>query len=257
MKSDGTDKRPLGLGVDELQGPAAPTWSPTGTDVAYTLVRLIPGTDSECASWSVVVRNAASGADVVEFRNALSPTWAPHATKIAVESNPAHCKQPGAIGVLSLSGNGRQVFDRLGSTTPAWSPDGRWLAFYCWSTTRGLCVVGPDGRHFRRLSGGGPSDLDWPAPTWSPDGKKVVFATARRRVKILTVSSGRSRSLGVGVAPSWSPNGKSIALFSRGTLTVRDATTGKGHVVTRVDGGFELVPPSWSPDGKRLYFTSR
>lgn len=32
--------------------------------------------------------------------------------------------------------------------------------------------------------------------------------------------------------------------------------TGKGRIVSHVEGGFRLVPPAWSPDGRLLYFTS-
>ena len=93
MNADGTDKRPLGSvpGPGELELASAPTWSPGGGDVAYTLVRLVPG--AECASWSIVVRDAGTGDIVSTLADALGPSWAPTAPRIALESNTAHCKQ--------------------------------------------------------------------------------------------------------------------------------------------------------------------
>jgi Tol biopolymer transport system component len=254
MNADGTNKRPLGSEPGELQLDSGPTWSPSGRDVAYTLVRLVPG--AECASWSIVVRDAGTGAVVAVFDDALTPTWAPLADRMAFESNAAHCEQPGSLGVATLNGARHQLPVKLGAIAPAWSPDGRRLAFYCWSTRIALCVVDADGRHLRRVSGGGPHDLDPPPPAWSPDSKKVAFTTAHGRTTVVTLSSARSRSLGLGTAPSWSPNGKWIATFTGSTLRLRDARTGKGRSVTRVEGPFRLLPPAWSPGGRRIYFTS-
>jgi len=256
MNADGTDKRPLGSvpGPGELELASAPTWSPGGGDVAYTLVRLVPG--AECASWSIVVRDAGTGEVVSTLADALGPSWAPTAPRIALESNTAHCKQPGSLAVATLDGARHRLAVRPHATGPSWSPGGQRLAFYCWSAHAGLCVVNADGRKLRTLATNAPNDLDAPPPTWSPDGKKVAFTTKSGRARIVTLSTRRGRSLGRGTAPSWSPNGRWLAAFSGDALEVWSAETGKGRIVTHVEGGFRLVPPAWSPDGRLLYFTS-
>jgi len=65
--------------------------------------------------------------------------------------------------------------------TPAWSPDGQWIA-YTW--VDGIHITDPEGNDIRRIvdyvSPGGAGDPlfnDWwpPLPTWSPDGKWLVY----------------------------------------------------------------------------------
>ena len=76
------------------------------------------------------------------------------------------------------------TFDPL-EYMPAWSPDGRWIAFVSWDdTVRGHVWKVP-------ASGGAPQRLsrepgDYANPVWSPDGRSVVVArgegaTARQR----------------------------------------------------------------------------
>ncbi len=60
--------------------------------------------------------------------------------------------------------------------SPAWSPDGRTIAFTC-TTGRGqpndVCVMAASGGEPRNLTGAW--DLDPGAPRWSPDGRFVLF----------------------------------------------------------------------------------
>src|SRR5207244_2115270 len=74
-------------------------------------------------------------------------------------------------GLYVSRGNGtglRLVVRRGGSS--ALSRDGKRLAFQLFSNREGLAVVGTDGRGQRRLTTG-----DDNAPSWSPDGKALVF----------------------------------------------------------------------------------
>jgi Tol biopolymer transport system component len=102
---------------------------------------------------------------------------------------------------------------------PAWSPDGRRIAFV--STRAGsddLYVMDANGTNIRQLTNAPEwdSNLDW-----SPDGRRLVFASTRTGDgDIYTVSSfgGDLRRLtdapGYESDPSWSPDGTRI-LFSR------------------------------------------
>jgi TolB protein len=99
------------------------------------------------------------------------------------------------------------------------------------------------------------------APTWSPDGKSIAFASdrdGRYGVYVMRADGTHTRLLSVSsagdLAPAWSPDGRLIA-FSRAT---------KGLYVIGVDGrgATELThapnvkdtDPAWSPDGTRIVF---
>jgi Tol biopolymer transport system component len=108
---------------------------------------------------------------------------------------------------------------------PAWSPDGRRVAF-----ARALPAA--DGR--------------------SLAGFDIYVARIRGRVRRLT------RDVGNDIQPAWSPNGKSIAFTSdragnQDVYTVRP----NGRGLRRLTGtAAEDSAPSWSPNGKRIAFTS-
>ncbi|HXP10266.1 MAG TPA: hypothetical protein VN828_17310, partial [Acidobacteriaceae bacterium] len=89
----------------------------------------------------------------------------------------------GNIWICSRDGSGLQqvtTLDSAGFTTgsPAWSPDGQWIAFDSRSPGQesSIFLVDPAGRHTRRLTGPGPSDI---IPSWSRDAQWVYFASDR------------------------------------------------------------------------------
>lgn len=105
-----------------------------------------------------------------------------------------------------------------------YSPDGRQLVFYRAvgidpdpHVGGSLWVVGVDGNGARRISGGA-HPADW--ARWSPDGRKILFATQRTAPSgaMWTVSPDGSNLVELFVdpgghfpiTPTWSPNGSQI-----------------------------------------------
>jgi TolB protein len=174
-----------------------------------------------------------------------------------------------SIYVLTVHGSRRLLHDTSSSYVPAWSPDGRRIAFA--SERYGgdwIFVVDADGRHLRELTFGGHTPTqdegDDGEPTWSPDGKHIAFADSQH-INVMD-ADGRHRHVvidGPGQEqydPRWSPDGRRIAY-----AVVDPDTQERGIWVAASDGSarHELTSPyplydgspAWAPDGRRIAFT--
>jgi Tol biopolymer transport system component len=148
---------------------------------------------------------------------------------------------------------------------PAFSPDGRQIAFSLGGGAGGIFVVGATGESVRRLTDFGSN------PAWSPDGQRIAFCTEEVRTPYNTftesklwtvdVSGGAPAKLDAavdGFQPAWSPSGARIAFWSN-TRGQRDlwtvAAAGGSTVTVTADAALDWAPV-WSPDGRFLYFAS-
>jgi len=148
---------------------------------------------------------------------------------------------------------------------PAWSPDGRSIAFFAY-TGGGydLWMMDADGRNRRRLTSGPFDDRE---PVWSHDGSRLAFSSDRGNplgsdynIWVLDVASGSLRQLTKDPAedfmPSWSPDDGEIAFASsRGgvwTVSVAD-----GHERKRAMPEGRIDAPSWGPGGQIVYYNGR
>lgn len=181
---------------------------------------------------------------------------------------------------------------------PIWSPHGKRLAYYSQkSGSRQLWVMDLAtlrAKKITNLPGGirpGPAVrlADWIADplrfSWSPDGKKIVFASQAKaaagsharvdapsqamvnQLFIVNVSTKSLRRLThddtIYFNPAWSPDGRAIVCaFSKGrsprigstNLYIINAATGKKTALTNDDSDKRL--PLWSPDGNWIAFLS-
>ncbi|HEY7604626.1 MAG TPA: LpqB family beta-propeller domain-containing protein [Gaiellaceae bacterium] len=133
---------------------------------------------------------------------------------------------------------------------PAWSPDGRKIAFLSRrsESTFDLDVVNADGSGQRTLFHGATRE----PPSWSPDGRKIVFEGLRHS-SIYTVNadgSGRQQLARNSRDPAWSPAGPTIAFLSA-AIYLMDADGSRLRNLTRPKERRDLA---WSPDGRRLAF---
>jgi dipeptidyl aminopeptidase/acylaminoacyl peptidase len=109
--------------------------------------------------------------------NEFDPSWSPDGSRLAFRSAP----NPGAAGirvsdiwVVSADGTGAKNLTRdaqAGNWSPAWSPDGRHIAYYSEKGGHpGLYLMGTDGGKRTRILDG---DAEYPC--WSPDGTRLAF----------------------------------------------------------------------------------
>src|SRR5215213_5569463 len=108
-------------------------------------------------------------------------------------------------------------------------------------------------------------------PSWSPDGRQLVFQSARLGNTTLYIinadGTGERRLTRTGYGddthPSWSPDGRTILFDSSRDgafhlYTIRLDGTGERRLTVRDTSGALMFarPPSWSPDGRRIAFFS-
>ena len=135
------------------------------------------------------------------------------------------------VGPLTLYPTDRLTNDPASERDPAWSPDGKKIAFssnrdgkYDGATGEcfnALCsyeiyIMNADGTGLPfRLTNRDRSDYQ---PAWSPDGKKIAFTSILSgHLEIFTMNAdgtGLPFRLVNGTEPAWSPDGKKIAFTS-------------------------------------------
>lgn len=158
----------------------------------------------------------------------------------------------------------RLTFNKVRDYMPAWSSDGKVLAYTSYAENEaGLYIYNPYEGDRVKLAIKGTNF----APAFSPDGKKLVFCSTQENGNAeIYVAASNGNNLkrltfnnAIDTAPSWSPNSREIAFTSdrSGTpqIYVMDA---EGSNVRRVSfGGTYHDAPAWSPSGDMIAYVSR
>jgi TolB protein len=162
-----------------------------------------------------------------------------------------------------------QTYSMLSS--PAWSPDGRRLAFVM-GDRRGnsdIVVLDLASNRLRRLTDGKGINTE---PTWNPNGTQLAFTSDREgggpergqgpQIFLMQDDGSNLRRLthegSYNASPAWSPNGAMVAYASRfeGKFDLFVYKLGEGKAYQITTGISTSESPSWSPDERRLVFTS-
>ena len=169
-----------------------------------------------------------------------------HLTGIA----PAGAAQDGAwdriLSPDTLSDVTNSKPSKCSSHSPAWSPDGKQLAFFSTCTNKGedsgqtqvfvWTLAGNQVRQVTHLKGA------FSSPAWSPDGKSVAFLFIQNATRVAGALAAMKPPAGV--------IGEDGIEIQR--VAYADAATGTGSFLT--PGNLHVYEFDWSPDSKQLAY---
>ncbi|UCG27058.1 MAG: PD40 domain-containing protein [Bacteroidales bacterium] len=144
---------------------------------------------------------------------------------------------------------------------PAWSPDGKYIAFYAYHGTEtwSIHTMNIDGTNRKRLTF---AENKWDnSPTWSPDGTKIVFAREYNdtlEIWIMNSDGSELRQIKTlkGGGPCFTPDGKILfhSQYKYSEICIADIDGNNIHQLT--NNNAEDWHPEISPDGEQVAFMS-
>ncbi len=223
----------------------------------------------------------------------VHPDWSPDGTRLAFAADdPAD--PPGTeftrdLWVSDADGsNARRVFDCAApcfvADDPAWSPDGRTLAFVTWGDSNMAAMALLDlstGTVTTVVADRNPSGFLW--PRWSPDGRRIVLehqtwtAGADEHIVDSTIGvvdlDARTPAFTPlttpevwATYPDWHPTDDLIVFSTRpwrelddgpsNLYTIKPDGSGLAALTTFGRDETRAVQPTWLPDGSGIIFTA-
>jgi len=158
------------------------------------------------------------------------------------------------IAILNLPSGRVRVLVANG-TAPAWSPDGRYIAFcrtlaFLHEQDDEIWLIPAEGGQPKRLALGG-------CPSWTDNPKRLYFQSRiDATMCCIDITDPNAEPVKVakcpGLHPHVSPDERYLAYATVGVLTVVDLATGHEAARWVVPGSERFCFVRWSPDGKEI-----
>lgn len=230
-----------------------PAWLPDGSAIVFVSDR-----DGAPSLWRIPVFG---GSPMKIVPDASEPAVSPDGSEIAFTRMNQAGMDRIAVAPLAdltqvrvLTGDDDGLWEHR---SPVWAPDGTTL---CYADHRDLWLVPAAGGPARRLTSDGAGDFD---PTWTPDGRYVIFSSLRDRTTALwsvPVAGGAPRRLTAGTSsecePSLSRDPPRLAYCTLDTdvnVVILDRETGERTVIP---GSTSETFPALAPDRSFAVFAS-
>jgi Tol biopolymer transport system component len=165
-----------------------PTWMPDSSGIVFVAKPTEHATEKLVQTFGQNEHRPVFLADVgnPNFLG-VRPAVSPNGKVVAMSLGDVGVRNPGwpttrqidhGIGLTDLGGHGIDVISS--GSDPAWSPDGRYIAFTkrvsgALRATEHLFIANADGSGAQQITDGTSDDQE---PSWSPDGKHIVFCSA-------------------------------------------------------------------------------
>ncbi len=257
-----------------------PSWSPDGRWLAFAM---------DGSIWKLRVGESTAEEMIYAKEYLSSPEWSPDGRWLAYTAD----DDGQSINLMMLDLQTRRSTALTAGNhvniDPAWSPDGKRLAYvstepnghfniYVMDVENGrkgeVLAVTADHRYARPRLYFGEYDVHI-SPTWSPDGKELIFVSNRgiplgsggiwrAPVEADVMNPGKAKLIHkeetlYRTRPHWSRDGKRIVYSSHlghqySNLFVLPAGGGEPYKLTF--GEYDSFHPRWSPDGEWIAYVS-
>lgn len=184
----------------------SPTWSPSGKQIAFA-------SDRNTRENDIYVMNAdgsgQSDIAALDGDDSHSPSWSPSGARIVFVRDLNDAAGEDLYVVNADGSDAHRIVTAPGfDNSPAWSPDGKLIAYAHGTLLR---TVRPDGSGMRTLA------KNAGQPSWSPSGRRIVYACGSHICTIGRTGAKRrqlTHGAALDSAPAWSPNGRLIVFLS-------------------------------------------